>query len=204
MAKPRDLKKLSVFLAESMNAKDMYRGDLEGKAIEEILKLLGVRVISKTVTDKDQLSKAIGQARKKGFAAFHLSCHANRRGLELTSDPDLSWADFAKIAGSKLKGMILCLSACKAGNKAVAKELQKHKSTPTYIVGPKSQLSYPQACVAWTVFYYYLGKKGIGREHIRCALHRMNRAVDTDFIYRHWDGEKYLRYPPAKQKRART
>ncbi len=197
MTKGRGRKKLSVVLAESMNANDIYKGWLEGEAIVRILKLLDVEATYRTVVDRKRLSKALTEASQGGFSVFHLSCHANKDGFDLTSDSDISWAELAILAQDRLQDTALCLSACEAGNIAVAKEFQQQEFPPSYIVGPQTEPGYAQACVAWSVFYHSLAKQGIKKEHMKSALDRMNQAVDSDFLYRRWDGKKYLRYPSA-------
>ena len=51
MTKARNSKKLSVFLVESMNPNDIYKGLLEGEAIKQILKLLGVKAVYRNVIE---------------------------------------------------------------------------------------------------------------------------------------------------------
>ena len=105
----------------------------------------------------------------------------------------------AAIAGDNLTDMVLCLSACEAGNKAVAQEFKEAGRPPAYIVGPESKPGYAQACVAWSVFYHVLAQEEIDRDNMKAALDRMNAAVDSDFLYRRWTGQKYRRYPAIGQ-----
>ncbi len=198
MSKPNRAKKLSVFLAESMAAGDMYRGLLEGEAIAQILKLLGVKVTYRIVTDAKRLRKAIREADTKGFSVFHLSCHASRDAFDLTSDDGISWAELARIAKDRLEDIVLCLSACEAGHIRVANEFRRQGGQPSYIVGPESNVGYAQACVAWSVFYNSLTRTGISRDNMKDALDRMNQAVDTDFVYRRRTGQRYFRYPKRR------
>lgn len=196
-------KKLSVFLVESMNANDMYKGLLEGEAIAQILKLLDVKATYRTVVDKNRLRKALTEASRGGFSVFHLTCHADRDSFNLTSDEDISWAELAILARNHLKGAVLCLSACEAGNFATAKAFRNQDAPPPYIIGPVSDVGYAQACVAWSVFYHHLAENGINKWSMQEALKRMNEAVDSDFMYRRWNGAKYLRYPPANKSHRR-
>jgi len=53
MAMSKAPRELSVFLVESMNANDIYRGWLEGEAIVQVLRLLGVKARYKTVIDRE-------------------------------------------------------------------------------------------------------------------------------------------------------
>ena len=193
------MKKLSVFIVESMRADDLYNGLLEAEAIAQILRLLRVDAVCKTVVDRDHLSKAIREAGLRGASVFHLSCHARREDFDLTADEGMSWTDLAKIAEKHLKKSVLSLSACEAGNVAIAEAFRKQDSPPSYIVGPETGVGYAQACVAWSVFYHYLAEKGVTREHMQSALDRMNQAVDSNFLYRRWTGQRYLRYPSVNK-----
>lgn len=190
-------KKFSVFLVESMSASDLYNGMLEAEAIAQILRLLHVEAVCRTVIDRKHLSKAIQESKRRETSVFHVSCHANDVGFALTADENLTWSDLSEIAEHRLENVVLCLSACEAGNVATAKAFQTLGAPPSYIVGPETDVGYAQACVAWSVFYHYLTKKGISRESMKIALSRMNQAVAGEFLYRRWTGEKYLRYPSA-------
>jgi len=199
LMKDKKQKNISVVLVESMRADDIYDNLLEADAIAQILQLLGVHAVSKKVIDKRHLSKAIREARKSKASIFHLSCHANGDGFELTADYDLHWSDLAGLAGKRLEDMVLCLSACEAGNIAVSEVFAKTECPPAFIVGPEHDVDYAQACVAWSVFYHYLARRGIGKEQMKSALDRMNSAIDGSFIYRRWTGKLYLRYPKKKK-----
>lgn len=190
-------KELSVFLVESMRASDLYSGMLEAEAIAPILRLLRVEAVCRTVIDRKHLSKAIQESNRREASVFHISCHANEAGFDLTTDENLTWSDLSEIAESRLENVVLCLSACEAGNVATAKAFQKQGAPPSYIVGPETGVGYAQACVAWSVFYHYLTEKGVSKESMKIAVDRMNQAVDGEFLYRRWTGERYLRYPSA-------
>jgi hypothetical protein len=137
-------------------------------------------------------------AKKKGVSVFHISCHAGRDGIKLTSKQVISWEELAGMARDRLRDKILCLSACEAGKRNVPGAFRRQGNTPDYIVGPESAVMYAQACVAWSIFYHCLAQEGITKEHMQHAMDRMNQAVDSDFLYRRWTGKKYMRYPAAK------
>ncbi len=201
MIRVKTERKVSVFLVESMSADDLYDGLVEAEALAQILRLLGVEAACRTVVDRAHLSKAFQQANCLGTSILHFGCHASQGGFNLTSEKDLSWDDLAMIAENQLEKAVLCLSACEAGNIAAAKAFQKRGAPPSYIVGPETDVGYAQACVAWSVFYHYLCENGISRHHMQIAMNRMNEAVDGEFLYRRWTGNKYLRYPSAKKDR---
>lgn len=138
----------------------------------------------------------MSEAARKRFSVFHLSCHANTDDFGLASGETVTWTELASLAQEKLHDTVLCLSACEAGNVAVADALRQEKCHPCYIVGPETKPGYAQTCVAWSVFYHSLATShGIGQTQMRDALDRMNAAVDSDFLYRRWTGKRYRRYP---------
>ena len=161
MATNKIPKRLSVFLAESQNANDIYKGLLEGEAIVQVLRLLGVKAVYRTVVDKKRLVKALSDASTQGFSVFHLSCHANTDDFGLASGETITWTEIASLAQKKLRNTLLCLSACEAGNIAVADALRRQRCHPCYIVGPEGKPEYAQACVAWSVFYHSLAAKAV-------------------------------------------
>jgi hypothetical protein len=195
----KDKKNLSVFLVESMSASDLYNGLLEAEAIAQILRLLRVDAVCRTVVDRNYLSRAIQESMERESSIFHLSCHAGQDGFDLTAEENLSWIDLSKIAKDRLKKTMFCISGCEAGNIATAEAFRKHGTPPPYIVGPETEVGYAQACVAWSVFYHYLAQNGVSKKHMQYALDRMNQAVDSKFLYRRWTGKKYLRYPSQER-----
>jgi hypothetical protein len=61
-------KKPKVFIAESVNSKNIYKGEREGLAISEILNLLGIESLYRQIFDKQRLKQSLREANRRDFA----------------------------------------------------------------------------------------------------------------------------------------
>jgi hypothetical protein len=95
----------------------------------------------------------------------------------------------------------LILSSCLGGDKGIAQAFEKHERRPKVIFGTESQdkkLTFSGACISWPILYTDLVKRGMTKEVFMDAVDKMNRITPHEFVYRRWDGEKYVRHPSRK------
>jgi len=195
--------KLKIFIAESVSSEDFYDRDCEGHVVEEIVQLLGAHAVYKIVIDREFLSKALLLAAKNRCDVFHLSCHGDSTGIELTDETDLSWKQLADMF-QKADPMprVLTLSSCLGGDNGLAKAFTKAKRRPDVIFGAEAEvddnlLTFPSACISWSILYTGLVEGRISRKVFKDAVDKMNEITLHEFVYRRWDGNRYLRYPSA-------
>jgi hypothetical protein len=196
------MSKLKTFVAESVSPEDFYNSRWEGYVVEEIVRLLGGRTLYRIVVTPALLTDAIFLAASNKCDVFHLSCHGDDTGVELTDGTELSWKELAD-AFQKANPMpsALILSSCLGGDQGLAQAFEKHKRQPKVIFGTESQnkeLTFSGACISWPILYTDLVKRGMRREVFIDAVKKMNQITPHEFVYRRWDGERYLRYPSRK------
>jgi len=102
-----------VFIAESNGPADVYSGRLDGFAANEVLKVSGTPSQYRLVYNREMLERAIQEAGEIGTDIFHLSCHGNETGVELTDGSFLGWDDLADMFnGFADDARILVNSSC--------------------------------------------------------------------------------------------
>ena len=193
---------LKIFVAESVSAENFYSSRWEGYVVEEIVRLLGGQTLYRIVITPEFLTKAILLAAKNKYDVFHLSCHGDNTGIGLTDGTDLSWKQLADRFQEGLHmPSALILSSCLGGDKGIAQAFGKHERRPKVIFGTESQdkkLTFSGACISWPILYTDLVKRGMTKEVFMDAVDKMNRITPHEFVYRRWDGEKYVRHPSRK------
>jgi hypothetical protein len=195
----KSTKKLKIFVAESVSEKDFYHRRWEGRVIEEIVRLLGSRTIYRIAMTRKLFAKAVRLAARNKCDVFHLSCHGDKTGIELTDGTELSWEELAE-AFQEVDHMpaALIMSSCVGGNAGIARAFEKHKRRPDVIFGTEGkdgkELTFSSACICWPILYKDLVKRGIGPKVFKGAVDKMNRLTRHQFVYRRWD-EEYRRYP---------
>ena len=188
-----------VFIAESNGPEDFYIGQLDGFAANEVLKVRRITGRYRVVFNREMLNKAINEAVKLDADIFHLSCHGNEDGIQLTDQRSngegefLSWeevaADFQPFA---TKDKILVNSSCGGGHGGVSEAFSKVTNKFGFICGSTADtVTFHDSCLAWSVLYNVLVKQGLtSKLSFQEAITKINKVVSGDFVYRRWDSNK--------------
>ncbi len=201
------MSKLKVFVVESVFPEDFYHRRWEGHVVEEIVRLLDGRTSYKIVMNVGLLRKAIASASEHECDVFHLSCHGDENGIQLTDKKEISWKDLASLF-QKTNHMpcALVLSSCVGGDGGVARAFKECGQQPKVIFGAEANgdnvLTFPGACISWPILYTELVNGGMTPKTFKAAIKKMNKITAHQFVYRRWDGETYLRYPQRRHKKA--
>ncbi|MGD0010114.1 MAG: hypothetical protein ABSE93_16405 [Terriglobia bacterium] len=193
---------MKTFVAESVFPEDFYERRWEGYVVEEIVRLLGGKTSYRIVMNARLLRRAIRTASENAYDIFHLSCHGDERGIQLTDAEDISWED---LAGCFQKAdhmpAALVLSCCVGSDGGIARAFKECNRRPEVIFGAEAKgkhaLTFPGACMSWPILYIKLVKRGMTRQAFIDAIDKMNGIAPHRFVYRRWDGDRYLRYPRA-------
>jgi len=195
------MKKLKAFIAESVSPEEFYNRDWEGHVAEEIVRLLDGKASYRIVLNTDLLCRAIKAASDNRYDIFHLSCHGSKKGIRLTDNTRLSWAELADCfqkADATPKALIL--SSCVGGDGGIARAFEERKRRPQVIFGAEADddehlLTFPTACISWPILYTILATRGMTAPAFKDAVNKMNHVAPHRFVYRRWDDDKYRRYP---------
>jgi hypothetical protein len=132
--------KLKVFIAESVSHEDFYDRDWEGHAAEEIVRLLNGRTRYRIVLDKTLLRRAIKEAAESRYGIFHLSCHGDENGVQLSGNRDVPWRELAEyFQEAKSAPAVLVLSSCVGGDGGIARAFEKLHLRPAVIFGAEAK-----------------------------------------------------------------
>jgi hypothetical protein len=161
------MKKLKAFIAESVSPGEFYNRNWEGHVAEEIVRLLDGKASYRIVLNAELLCRAIKTASENAYDIFHLSCHGSKKGIRLTDDKRLSWAELADCfqkAHDIPKALIL--SSCVGGNGGIARAFENRKRRPQVIFGAEAEdddhlLTFPGACISWPILYTILATRGM-------------------------------------------
>jgi hypothetical protein len=196
---------LKVFIAESLSHEDFYNRDWEGHAAEEIVRLLDGQARYRVVLSRTLLRKAIKESGTDGYSIFHLSCHGNKDGVQLSGLRDVSWQQLAEyFQAAKSVPDALVISSCVGGDAGIARAFEKLDQRPAVIFGAEAAkksdvITLPNACISWSILYSVLAEQGMTPDAFKEAVDKMNKVTPHQFAYRRWHGGKYKRYPAKKQ-----
>jgi hypothetical protein len=195
------MKKLKAFIAESVSPNEFYDRDWEGHVAEEIVRLLDGKASYRIVLNAELLCRAIKTASENGYDIFHLSCHGSKKGIRLSDDTRLSWAELADCF-QKTDDMpkALILSSCVGGDDGIARAFEERRRRPQVIFGAEADdedhlLTFPGACISWPILYTVLATQGMTAQAFKDAVNKMNHITPHRFVYRRLERQKYRRYP---------
>jgi hypothetical protein len=194
------MRKLKAFIAESVSPKEFYDRDWEGHVAEEIVRLLDGKASYRIVLNAEMLRRAITSASENAYDVFHLSCHGSKKGVRLTDNTRLSWAELADCFQKAPPPKALILSSCVAGDGGIARAFEERKRRPQVIFGAEADddehlLTFPSACISWPILYTILATRGMTAPAFKDAVNKMNHVAPHRFVYRRWDEDRYRRYP---------
>lgn len=189
----------SVFIAESLAPEDFYERRADGFAANEVLRLRGIRSEYRIALTRDLLERAVSECRRRNYEVFHFSSHGSAKRVTLADGTKLKWSEFARL----LKpcsgiGKALVMSTCQGGVAALTDALVEENVVFGWVFGSTAEIVYfPESCLAWSILYNKLADDGFSREALRKTLTAINAAIEGDFVYRRWNGTRYLRFPSA-------
>ena len=167
-----------VFIIESLTRD--FNGDVQGRALESILKGLGRYPRYCDVSSKLELFGALEAFKKSAYRYLHISCHGNivDDAIIMRNHENVHWEEFVdKIGELKLAKTRLFLSACSCGStSSLATKLfsaEGNKSVAS-VLAPDDAISLDSALLFWAAFY--------GR--ICCDQEKMTMRVICDAVVR--------------------
>jgi hypothetical protein len=141
-----------VFIIESLRKEDHEEGRLEGRLINQLLRMGGREPIYKLVETEDELRDAIRSFGESGYRYLHLSCHGNDKAFGFYFG-SMAFETFVGLFNDGLKNRRLFVSACEAVNEHLAGLLIP--STLCYsVVGPFEPIKFDDAAIMWASYYY--------------------------------------------------
>jgi len=194
------MKKFKILIAESVSPGDFYADNCEGHVVEAVARVLHWKANYKIALNAETLCRAIRAASSGEYDILHLSCHGDAKGIQLTDETEVSWAELVDCfqEGDRIP-QALIISSCVGGDGGIARAFQNRKRRPSVIFGAegkaKRRITFTGACITWPILYTSLAKDGLTRDAFKGAVTKMNLITKHEFVYRRWHEGKYRRYP---------
>lgn len=149
--------KTPVAIIESLGAEEYFHERLDGRALREMLKVLGMPHRYFVGSNLKYFKRSIAVAAELQPKFVHLSAHGNEYGIALGCGTEVSWAELAKIVAPLARSpTALCLSTCAgATTSTLLREAKSLKAAFPYLIGSSNVegLTFADSCVAWSIFY---------------------------------------------------
>lgn len=146
--------KYGVFIIESMDTINESNHKLDGYTLKTILDLCDIPNQYRYIRTKLELEKMTEEFSNSSYRFLHLSCHADKEGIQLTYE-DINFDELDLIIGDALHHRRLFLSACEVA----VFELAEH-FIPKYhcfsVIGTPDEIDYDKAAIFWSSFYYLM------------------------------------------------
>src|SRR5260370_18554116 len=126
--------KLKAFVAESVSPLEFYNRDWEGHIVEEIVRVLNGKTSYRIVLNAEVLRKAIKTGSENEYNIFHLSCHGDEGGIQLSHKTDISWDELADCSQTPDRiPPALILSSCIGCDRGIALAFKDRTRRPEVI-----------------------------------------------------------------------
>lgn len=197
------MKSPNVFIIESLGYEDEKQKKFEGKIIQNILNLPSNGKTIETeyiyIRTIDELKFALKEFRKSNYRYLHISCHGNEYGISTTLNR-IDFSKFGEIINQYINGVRLFFSSCSVADYFLARsiyspkmQINKNLSKITHkeskcisVIGPKNDIGFRDAAIAWVAFYHLMFKKDSSRmknEIIKKYLNQINHLFDTSLKF---------------------
>ena len=189
-----------VYILETLDPEDFFERRLDGHAANEILRILGTKTEYRVAFTRKLAERAIREAASRKFKMFHFSSHGSSTGVTLTNGKRLTWDKFveliAPVAGAD---HALVMATCGGGDRELTKSLTKAGVIFGWVFGSTADtVHFSDSCLAWSILYNRLYDHGFEPAALKTTLKAINAAVVGEFVYRRWDGKRYLHFPTTK------
>jgi hypothetical protein len=180
-----ELLKPSVFIIESLSFQDEAAERLEGRILQDILKLSKKESAYFYIRTRKELAKVLARFTGSRMRYLHISCHGSQDSIALTLDT-VGFEEFGRLVKPHLseRRRLFC-SACQVVNEKLAGAVIPGSDCWS-IVGPSKEITFGDAALMWASFYHLVFRenpKGMNRKQIVGVLERICRAFSVPFTY---------------------
>ena len=173
-----------VFIIESLRFDDEKRQHCEGSFISHILRLADRRVQYYYIRTRTELEAVLDRFEDSAFRYLHISCHADRKGIELTLD-DLDVDKLGALLSPYLENKRVFFSACNLVTPKLARALLK-KTGCFSVIGPANAIKFDEAALFWASLYHRMFRNDsmvMKREELQRSLRALTAVFDVNVRY---------------------
>lgn len=146
-----------VFIIEFLRSENYA----DGSTLHEILELSKIPTKYEWADTIEDLKRCLKKFDKSGYRYLHISCHADKKGLEINGD-EISNAQLQSLTQNILSNKRLFLSACKGGNKDLASRIIIENNAYS-LIGVPNDLPFDKSALFWPSFYHLIDEADSGR-----------------------------------------
>lgn len=139
-----------VFIIESLRKEDKK----DAKIMQEIMEMSGIVTVYEYVETIQDFERQVEEFKKSNFRYLHLSCHADRKGLEIEGQ-NYSNQSLANLLNDGMYDKRLFMSACQGGNRELAKKVITDSKAMS-VIGTPMDLYFHKAALFWPSFYHLM------------------------------------------------
>ena len=143
-----------VYIIESVDLENEAKGEREGEALTEILKLSGKSPRYVYIRTRRELIHFLKDFRESKYRYLHLSCHGNSQAIGTTFDT-ISFQDLGDLLGPYLQDKRLFISACSVVNDRLRQAVMTGSGCLS-VIGPSKDVAFDKAAIFWSSFYYLM------------------------------------------------
>ena len=176
--------KPDIYIIESVDLENEAKGEREGEALTEILKLSGKSPRYVYIRTKRELIHFLEDFQKSGYRYLHLSCHGNSRAIYTTFDK-ISFQKLGDLLRPYLQDKRLFISACSVVNDQFRQAVMTGSGCLSTI-GPSEDVYFDQAAIFWASFYYLMfdiDTRRMKRDDIRPTVRKLARLFELPITY---------------------
>lgn len=144
------------FIIESNQFEDEDDERQEGQVLKEMLRLSRRPVLYRYIRTRKELEAVLAHFEDSRYRYLHFACHGSGNGTALTLD-HVSFGELAELLAPALNKRRLFISACDSTRRALADPLFR-RSTCYSVIGPRGNITFPDAAVTWASFYSVMSK----------------------------------------------
>ena len=174
-----------VFIIETLDIKDEREQRQEGELISRMLHLAGkCKTEYYYIRTRLELEKFIDIFDKSQYRYLHLSCHADKEGMETTFE-DINYADLGKMLCGHLQGRRVFVSACEMATNGLAKRILPSTGCLS-LIGPERSINFDDAGAFWVSFYHLMFKsndRGMKAEDLHKYIDQLSLLYGVQISY---------------------
>lgn len=180
----RNKMKHFLHIFESPKPIDLLGGVSEAGALSSTLEQHSIEHDLSIVVDrnclKEWVAQIVDQIQEEDYRPIlHFSCHGSEKGINLTSQENLSWDELRNclepIIEATDQNILLCFSSC--FGRAAHNMHSKLEGEFEYIVGPVDEIDWDAALVAYSSFYHNFITRAC---EFSKSIAYMNAAIGVD------------------------
>lgn len=173
-----------VFIIESLRFENEEAGHPEGHFISHILRLAGRQAKYYYIRTRKEFEEILDKFEDSEFRYLHLSCHANKNGIELTLD-DLSIDELAELLRPVIDKRRVFLSACQLATPKLATALMRGNECYS-VIGPSRTIDVDETALFWASVYHIMFRdeaKSMKRKDLRACVAKTSALFGVKMRY---------------------